>query len=96
MKDFRLSLTYLAHLKNGSRKRRIRRLFSVPTMRHSLPIKFIFQGMVSRRDVVIIGIVRDVVRRALNRSTEGLYRAFENSHLLTRFTSRQSRRRERK
>jgi len=86
-----ISLTYLAHLKNGLLKRyKVKRCFVTTTPR-SLPIKFIFQGMVSHKDVVIIGIVQDVVRRELGRNMGVLFPVYVNLQRQQRYISSRSR-----
>lgn len=73
-----IHLTYLAHLKKCAVKRLENSLFSALIMRLYLLIKLSLQPTESRRDVAIIGTVRDVDKSGRSKSTGGWYRAFAN------------------
>ena len=80
-------LTYLAHLKKRQPKltkhTHLKSLYFVATMPHTLHIKSILQGMVSRRDVVTIGIARNADKHAPGKNTGALCPVCGNWHLNT-------------
>lgn len=96
MRDFRLSLTYLAHLKKRLAKRLSNSLFSALIMRLYLLIKLSLQPTGSRRDVAIIGTAHDVDRSGRSKSTEDWYQVFVNWRKHQKSISSQSRAEERK
>jgi len=68
-------------------------VYFVSTMPLSLRTKFIFQGMVSRKDAVIIGIVRAAVKFAPAKNMGALSQEYAHSLYLLQSISQQSQRR---